>query len=395
VVHGFWVLHFLFFTFFCPMMGSLQHAIAVANRIGLVHLQHVFCADTQPWRTPSCPTQPPSFSSEPLTYLLPFHFQCGVEELCWRYAVCQQHESPHKQFSRLSGGRQFNEGPRLLDNGSRTGTHQIRHILSKWACCLRWFLLFCRRNLDAIFKEGGTLRLQFPREDLGFIYGPGAPSSLSTADSLLAASGRNSQFVPRLSVGGRLPHARLRWCCTCCHTPGQPLAHTNTHQSRDGDVALQPTNHVSQELTTVDLPGHWPGHVVLLLLSDQAHKVAQSHGMWNLGSIPTVIVYVARGRCACTVIQHSRMACHVNGFKAFECACGHSTAQAGTVLGVNEEMLHMWLRDERGEMEALQGVAGGAVDVVVVRPDGHISCLGDVEMLKGLLAKGVHAPDLV
>eukprot|EP00878_Enallax_costatus_P040428 GHUV01046658.1.p1 GENE.GHUV01046658.1~~GHUV01046658.1.p1 ORF type:complete len:242 (-),score=74.61 GHUV01046658.1:239-964(-) len=69
--------------------------------------------------------------------------------------------------------------------------------------------------LQQILKSGQSLRLQFPREDLGFVYTQGAiaaaagePGS-STAGGSSSSRDRGSRFVPSTIVGGRLPHCWL------------------------------------------------------------------------------------------------------------------------------------------------------------------------------------------
>lgn len=85
-----------------------------------------------------------------------------------------------------------------------------------------------RGALQDILASGMSLRLQFPREDLGFVYTQGAVDSRAGAGSAGSAgqqgqqsaqgvaSGSSSKqqrrtnvYVPALVVGGRLPHCWL------------------------------------------------------------------------------------------------------------------------------------------------------------------------------------------
>lgn len=85
-----------------------------------------------------------------------------------------------------------------------------------------------RGVLQDILESGMSLRLQFPREDLGFVYSQGAvdaggaggqqqqqqqpaqqPRGSSGAGSSSKHS-RSSEFVPAVVVGGRLPHCWLQ-----------------------------------------------------------------------------------------------------------------------------------------------------------------------------------------
>lgn len=72
-------------------------------------------------------------------------------------------------------------------------------------------------QLRKIFDTGDTLRLQFPREDLGFQYARGAvcphaddvPASGAQAPSS-SPRNRSSEYVPSTAPGFRLPHVELR-----------------------------------------------------------------------------------------------------------------------------------------------------------------------------------------
>lgn len=101
------------------------------------------------------------------------------------------------------------------------------------------------RELSKIFASGQTLRLQFPKEDLGFVYdNPGAaihhePPSASTGfshrpdrklqpdmpamdatatntqgrvanDKIASVGGSDRRYRPSCAPGGRLPHCMLQ-----------------------------------------------------------------------------------------------------------------------------------------------------------------------------------------
>jgi len=59
-----------------------------------------------------------------------------------------------------------------------------------------------RARLTALLTSGASLRLQYPREDLGYGYGQAASGPASPAM-------RSAAFVPALREGFRLPHAEL------------------------------------------------------------------------------------------------------------------------------------------------------------------------------------------
>lgn len=70
-----------------------------------------------------------------------------------------------------------------------------------------------RSALQHVLSSGQSLRLQFPLEDLGFVYQHGAialpgadPSNTAERSS---SNSRSSPFVPCVVAGGRLPHCRL------------------------------------------------------------------------------------------------------------------------------------------------------------------------------------------
>lgn len=64
--------------------------------------------------------------------------------------------------------------------------------------------------LEGILSSGQSLRLQFPKEDLGFTYRQGAVDTPSSSSNSSTVDGsRDDPYVPSTSVGGRLPHCRL------------------------------------------------------------------------------------------------------------------------------------------------------------------------------------------
>ena len=98
--------------------------------------------------------------------------------------------------------------------------------LGRWAGGMRGPLQTAARSgrLARILDGGETLRLQYPREDLGFAYtGPGAAARrddpaaappgvtavLGQGDDGVAgfSQGRAAPYVPSTAPGARLPHA--------------------------------------------------------------------------------------------------------------------------------------------------------------------------------------------
>lgn len=67
--------------------------------------------------------------------------------------------------------------------------------------------------LQQILSSGQSLRLQFPKEDLGVVYQQGAVDREGSVASGAAEGGSSSSrglpYVPSTEVGGRLPHCKL------------------------------------------------------------------------------------------------------------------------------------------------------------------------------------------
>eukprot|EP00210_Caulerpa_lentillifera_P000295 g288.t1 len=57
-----------------------------------------------------------------------------------------------------------------------------------------------KRRVSEILKTGQSLKLQFPKEDLGFVYYNESPN----------VKKRGSEFIPEIKIGGRFPHCFLR-----------------------------------------------------------------------------------------------------------------------------------------------------------------------------------------
>lgn len=75
-----------------------------------------------------------------------------------------------------------------------------------------------RSRLKQLFEAGETLRLQYPKEDLGFVYGSrnaavaaalSHPNSIKNPMFMDSAKSRDAPYLPVLVPGGRLPHVPL------------------------------------------------------------------------------------------------------------------------------------------------------------------------------------------
>jgi 2,4-dichlorophenol 6-monooxygenase len=186
--------------------------------------------------------------------------------------------------------------------------------------------------LRRIFDSGDTLRLQFPREDVGFVYSAGAlcaddPQLAAAAAKAAAATGaRGAEFVPSTAPGARLPHVPLTLL-----TPG----------GADAAAAAG-----EQPASTIDVVAALPADRLLLVLT--AGGPAAS---WREAAA------LAAGRGA--RLRLLRIA-PAGG------AAADAAAEPGA--GGGEDLL---AADAEGRWPALRQVsAGGAL---LVRPDGHVA----------------------
>jgi hypothetical protein len=126
-----------------------------------------------------------------------------------------------------------------------------------------------RRAIRQILESGESLRLQFPREDLGFRYTPGSGAAVleedaeaevsasppSAAAAAGAGGGRGAAFVPSSAPGYRLPHVwlelartgervsgRLEWCSgvrCCCWVLGSRGALSPIYPAQSSPLVMQ------------------------------------------------------------------------------------------------------------------------------------------------------------
>ena len=213
----------------------------------------------------------------------------------------------------------------------------------------------CRSELDGIFRKGGTLRLQFPREDLGFSYAPPQPSSITAARRHLDASGRTEEFVPALRLGSRMPHARLRECGApgaCVYA--EPAAASHNCESK----------RTCAEVSTTDLSGLWPGRHVCLM-TERGQSVPE------LG-----LIEGAPGARSAAIVHLTLESSEREQTGARSCAPRQDKAcvshEAAKSSGAHESC---WLWDQHGDMVKL--LAGHStrppVRAVLLRPDGHVA----------------------
>ena len=209
-----------------------------------------------------------------------------------------------------------------------------------------------RSDLARIFKQGDTLRLQFPREDIGFAYAPPQPATLAAARRQLTAAGRTEAFQPALRVGGRLPHARLRVCdcprsCPCLE--GSKMRRTAA------------CVHGCSEISTVDLPGLWPGRFVHIHIHTTGDVCSSFASTDTLSVACATSVHIATpqgGPFDEAIILRSNLRCE--GTAVSDLDCRHFVAL--------DELPGM-------RLQSGEGVPERRVSAVLVRPDGHVDCI--------------------
>lgn len=182
-----------------------------------------------------------------------------------------------------------------------------------------------RSELAEVFEHGETLRLQFPKEDLGYVYAQGAvchgPGDAAAVAEYQRPKKRDAPYTPTTLVGARLPHAPIR-----VRQAGRLL-------SEVGSQAVA---------STVDLPAA-AGIGLVLLLSESSQQ-----GSWEAAAaaaeaatgVPVLPVVVAQSAAAIS---------------------GGSAAGEGTTV----------VQDAEGAWLRLRGIAPEGA--LLVRPDGHIA----------------------
>jgi 2-polyprenyl-6-methoxyphenol hydroxylase-like FAD-dependent oxidoreductase len=189
-----------------------------------------------------------------------------------------------------------------------------------------------RGALTALFERGETLRLQFPREDLGFVYrGAGAALALGPGDATAAAAAaapapRGAPFAPACAPGARLPHYALR-----------PLR---------GAAGLDAPEAWPAPASSVDLAAAARGRLVLLL------PAGPEAGTWVAAALAVGV------RAALEVIPV---------VVAGDAAAGAAAPPAAAAV-----------LDVAGAHARLCGAAGRPGGALLLRPDGHVgwSCAG-------------------
>lgn len=180
-----------------------------------------------------------------------------------------------------------------------------------------------RRELDRIFESGQTLRLQYPKEDVGFIYaGTNAyvkvePEMRPLMTQALQPSPRDDPYVPRCLPGCRFPHF--------------PITVSSDSQTHT--------------MSSIDLPRQ-AGTQFLLIIPHDASPDA-----WVQHDDITIVRMAPSSQCGIKEPSH---------------------------LVVTDASGHVWTSLRAPLTEAF----GGAVDIgLLLRPDGHIAWVGPSQRL--------------
>lgn len=205
-----------------------------------------------------------------------------------------------------------------------------------------------RSRLKQLFETGETLRLQYPKEDLGFVYGSqnsAVAVALShpnvTRKSVGASTDRNAPYLPALVPGGRLPHV--------------PLI-----VERVGNL---PGIHRGDKISSVDLSACRGARFTLLLSGASRQCLYDWIAAWRLwldGHGPGGALELN----PIVIVQSAELT-----EQLFDCS--------------DERENVTFLIDSSGLWKALDpfGKAGLAV---VVRPDGHIAWLHESSIASGV-----------
>lgn len=185
-----------------------------------------------------------------------------------------------------------------------------------------------RAELEALFTGGKTLRLQYPKEDLGFLYGAGGALAYEgVEDRELAAryrgpKPREAPYLATTLPGARLPHFEVRV------------------------VQAGPLGPAAQGVaSSIDLPAAAGLSMVLMLSCDEGLD-AWLAAVKEVNAAGTAAPRV----CPVIIVEGSEGADH---------------------LGLGEGVVVV--EDSRGAWRELKGTANG---VVLVRPDGHVAWRG-------------------
>ena len=213
----------------------------------------------------------------------------------------------------------------------------------------------CRRAVKQLLASGDTLRLNFPRFDLGVAYTPHAPTTVAQAQQHVAQWDRGKPFHQALRVGARLPHAWLQVAA------GSAEAGTRT-------------------VSSTDLMGLWPGRALLLAAPQALAQIAQC---FDASAVQCVLLALHRTP--------------KNGGSKDETP--HQPSEQDSTPGGEKSTLiaHAWPAGVGGPPGGSHELFSRRVnsEVVLVRPDGHVAWLGSLGDARRRHPGGLHLRHLL
>ena len=210
----------------------------------------------------------------------------------------------------------------------------------------------------------GTLRLQFPEEDLGFVYGSSRGLGRVSSRESAGIIGDGAALVPpnTLAVGARLPHARLRFA----NVEGLEETDASTLDlvERDIDDAHAPEVFSSSQSARRLSADRAPTFAVLVSLT-RASTGATADALAALGA------WAAEIDAACPDYVRLRVA-----FVGTEAEATAASRLFSPRALADASSLRVAAVDRDGAWATRLRNASGA-NAVLARPDGHVAWIGE------------------
>lgn len=209
-------------------------------------------------------------------------------------------------------------------------------------------------RVEHILKEGQSLQLQFPSEDLGFRYEQGAlVPEVEKEDNVLEEkpTGRRREYVPSSKPGSRLPHMQLRI-----------LSQNKFHLNKEICSTLDLISGNVTEFLLIATPSK-----TCYIWADAAFKIAKVY------KVPLKVCIIwPRGISASRLSKESMDAWHESE--------GSITQQMQSVLDGED-----WRRENTEFVVDVEEISGSWLElckmtkpgVLLVRPDEHIAWRSD------------------
>ena len=214
-----------------------------------------------------------------------------------------------------------------------------------------------RSELDALFNHGDTLRLQYPKEDLGFVYRKGAavkyePGDAEAVATYVGPKPRDAPYEPSTLPGARFPHFELQFL-----QPGALLHFSKQSMQQSGEIidGRRSLNRDMDMISSIDL---WPAAGLRFVLLLSPSKDLED---W-----------------LSAVANYNEEAAEEEGFGVRICPVvivGNSEAnkESNLIMEVHKDVAIAVVEDSN-RWEELRGVT--AEGGILVRPDGHVGWRG-------------------